>query len=74
MRDVRGSPLSNGPFFRNQQASVSRRNVEHFTDLVTAQIDPIDVFGEFPNQPDLHDLWMESNLDTGLRLAEVLAW
>ena len=64
MREVGRSPLSYGPFLRQQQTSVSRRHVEHFIDFVPAQIDPVNVFGEFTNEPDSHDLLMESNLDT----------
>jgi hypothetical protein len=55
VREVGGSPLSNGPLLRHQQSSVSRRHVEHLIDFVTAQINPIDGVGEFSSESDPHD-------------------
>src|SRR5215470_15623086 len=52
--EVGTPPLSNGPFLRHQQTSVSRRRVEDLIDVVTAQVDPIDAVGKFPNQSHSH--------------------
>jgi hypothetical protein len=54
MGKIGGSALSNGPFLRHQQTSVSRRHVEDLIDLMTAQVNPIDGFGELPNQSHSH--------------------
>jgi hypothetical protein len=55
VREVGRPPLSNGPFLRHQQTSVFRRHVEDFIDFVTAQVNPIDGLGEFPNKSHSHD-------------------
>jgi hypothetical protein len=55
VREVDTPPLSNGPFLRHQQTSVIRRHVEDFIDFMTAQVDPIDALGEFPNKSHSHD-------------------
>ena len=55
MWQVGRSSLSNGPLFRHQQTTFSRRHVEHLIDFVTAQVNPIDGIGEFSSESDPHD-------------------
>jgi hypothetical protein len=71
VREVSRSPLSNGPILGHQKMSVFRRHVEHFINFVTAQVNPIDALGEFPNKPDPHDYgWKAIWIPTG-RAAEI---
>jgi hypothetical protein len=32
-----------------------RRNLQHFIDLMTAEVNPIDGVGKFPSEADPHD-------------------
>jgi hypothetical protein len=49
------SPLSDGPFLGHQQSSVFCRDIEHFIDFVTAEVNAIDEVREFPGESHPHD-------------------